>query len=46
MTEAQTQWWLFIMPITTIPTALILAYLRFKVIPIWFKFLEENDVSN
>ena len=46
MTEAQTQWWLFIMPITTIPTVLILAYLRFKVVPIWFKLLEENNDSN
>jgi len=39
MTEAQSQWYYFILPITTIPSALLLAYLRFKVIPIWFSFL-------
>ena len=46
MTEVQSQWYLFILPVTTIPTTLLLAYLRFKVVPTWFKFLEENNDSN
>lgn len=46
MTETQLQWYYFILPITTIPSVLLLAYLRFKVIPIWFSSLEEDNDSN
>lgn len=40
MTEVQAEWYTFILPLTTIPAVLLLAYFRYIVIPKWFKSLE------
>lgn len=41
MTEAQLEWYSFIVPFTTIPSVVLLSYFRYVVIPVWFKSLGE-----
>ena len=43
MTESQLEFYTFILPLTTIPTVILLSYLRFKVVPVWFDFLEKGN---
>jgi len=40
--EIQSEWYFFILPITTLPTILLLAIFYKFVVPAWFKSLEEE----
>ena len=43
MTEAEAEWWLFLLPIAVTPAILTLTLFYIFVIPRWFKFLEVNN---
>ena len=42
MNEIQSEWYLFILPIVTIPTLIFWAAFFKYVVPRWFGFLEEK----
>ena len=42
MTEAEAEWWFFILPIATTPVLITLILLFVFVIPQWFKSFEDE----
>ena len=42
MTEAEAEWWLFLLPLSVSPAIITLTLFLTLVVPRWFKLLEED----